>query len=818
MGEKGSGMAYEGLRDIMDVDSRGRAYVPGTRSDGGKFPRYLSKQQQEQVEAHADQIRDGIEAREASHILNRVISDNGKNPITDKAELRDALVVATDDLDLEDYTDKEIKRYVKDLKKTVKEYDAKNIVEKSEEDNSPELAKLNNEVTELRGQVDELKKLVERLVADGPTPVSNEEDSGGKEKVSPEKIKSAMDTLLDGNPVVEKYKKARDQVVGRMPADKNNKPDADSQKKTNEAVKNYYAAMKELDTELIRLANAGELKISIDGTEHVLTPEQIRAYLDDGKIVELEVSGKSKESKESSEEKKAREKAERDARLEELKKLIASYEGVIANEIAGGEDDLSDKKKNMIEELRKSLKELTNEKSELDKAKKESKKDSKESDDQPGKKPSKSDLVDQKMKEGHSELLAKAEEARSKFLEIIAKEQKKTLSFRVRQNGFVDNALRYSRFGNKFGNKLANKLTEGGKEEKQAAREYVEALQAVMDERAKQYEALFEDNDKRKQNVRASIQGDYAKHMVDDQKIINKLQSDAVGKPMNKWLRRVGYAAAAIGGGSLIALTPVGWVGGLAFAGAGAGSLRILANRRNANTEVKNKEGEKASVADIKAQKNIDEFKSSIDAKMKDSNEPDMDAAGLVGHHINNTSFETSVNKIRVAELGGGAMAAGAAIKFGIDAMQGSGVLPTGDHNGNNTPGNGDHNGTGSTGAGTGAERGDETGRNIGIDQGANNTGTNGAEHQPIEDRYLDWAANDGYGNQKDNAADVFHDVLGYPREAVTPDWLENLAKEAGVNWQEGQTLSFKGSLLNNPDNSNLLRMLEFSRDNNIIP
>ncbi|MCA9341696.1 hypothetical protein KC952_04170, partial [Candidatus Saccharibacteria bacterium] len=202
MGEKGSGMGYEGLRDIIDVDSIGRAYTSSNKSGGGTRSRLISKEHMKQVEAHADQIRDGLEAREASHILNRAISHDGENPITDKAELRDALVVATDDLDLEDYTDKEIKRYVKDLRKTVKEYDAKNIVKKSEEDNSPELAKLNNEVTELRGQVDELKKLVERLVADRSAPGSDEEDSGGKEKVSPEKIKSAMDTLLDGNPVV----------------------------------------------------------------------------------------------------------------------------------------------------------------------------------------------------------------------------------------------------------------------------------------------------------------------------------------------------------------------------------------------------------------------------------------------------------------------------------------------------------------------------------------------------------------------------------------------------------------------------------------
>lgn len=85
-----------------------------------------------------------------------------------------------------------------------------------------------------------------------------------------------------------------------------------------------------------------------------------------------------------------------------------------------------------------------------------------------------------------------------------------------------------------------------------------------------------------------------------------------------------------------------------------------------------------------------------------------------------------------------------------------------------------------------------------------------------LENPYFKWHI-DANGVQQDNAADVFHDLLGYNKGHVTPEWLGQLADKAGVDWTPGHTLVFEGHL-NDEANAQLKQMLEYAQQHNLKP
>ncbi len=85
-----------------------------------------------------------------------------------------------------------------------------------------------------------------------------------------------------------------------------------------------------------------------------------------------------------------------------------------------------------------------------------------------------------------------------------------------------------------------------------------------------------------------------------------------------------------------------------------------------------------------------------------------------------------------------------------------------------------------------------------------------------LKNPYFEWHI-DADGVQQDNAADVFHDLLGYDTKAVSPEWLGKVARDAGVDWTPGNTLVHQGHL-NDPANEQLKKMLEFAHSHNLQP
>ncbi len=156
------------VKDLVNVDSKAKAHVPtGSGKASGNF---LSDHELAMIAAHKDQIEDGLEARNADYIINRLISHNGENELTDPVEVRNALVVGLDDLDLEDYDDEEIIQFVEDKRRELAEYKGATVAEKEvssvEIDSSnPEITQLKAENAELRAELAEMRKTIAELTA-----------------------------------------------------------------------------------------------------------------------------------------------------------------------------------------------------------------------------------------------------------------------------------------------------------------------------------------------------------------------------------------------------------------------------------------------------------------------------------------------------------------------------------------------------------------------------------------------------------------------------------------------------------------------------
>jgi hypothetical protein len=161
-------LAHE-VKDFVNVDSRDRGHVPaGNGKTSGSF---LSDHELKMINAHKGQIENGLEARNADYIINRLISHNGENELTDPAEIRDALVVGLDDLDLDDYSDEEIMQFVEDKRHELAEYNGSSIAKKEAfreatvDAQNPEIAQLKAENAELRSELAEMRKAIAELTA-----------------------------------------------------------------------------------------------------------------------------------------------------------------------------------------------------------------------------------------------------------------------------------------------------------------------------------------------------------------------------------------------------------------------------------------------------------------------------------------------------------------------------------------------------------------------------------------------------------------------------------------------------------------------------
>ena len=151
-------------------------------------------------------------------------------------------------------------------------------------------------------------------------------------------------------------------------------------------------------------------------------------------------------------------------------------------------------------------------------------------------------------------------------------------------------------------------------------------------------------------------------------------------RPMSKWLRRLGYVSAgAVGGLTAIFSLPLG----LAVAGAGAGTFRYLANKRNANTKVgprdknpSNRQYKAEAVADVYHQQFLEAMQARAEVAEQEGSDWEPGARDIVNRHIDETSTEVgkNVRKLVIPVLG--AVGAALATKFSIEALGSGAVHP----------------------------------------------------------------------------------------------------------------------------------------------
>ncbi len=239
---------------------------------------------------------------------------------------------------------------------------------------------------------------------------------------------------------------------------------------------------------------------------------------------------------------------------------------------------------------------------------------------------------------------------REAYLKYMAESQKLHWNKgRIKTNGKLAVALRGLGADN-----LVDQLTQSTEEEEKLKTDYNKYLETKQKEALKDYEEGSEEF----YEARAKfLTEQYAK---DTQKIA-ELQKDNAKKPMNKWLRRAGYAGAGVAGG-LIALTPLGLVGGAAAAAGGAIALRRNANKRNALTESKDGEG---LVVDQLAKERATKFGNNASEHKKD-----YDANTITDWHEDDKKTEIDKNRRQMLVPVLGAVAVSLATKYGIDFAQ----------------------------------------------------------------------------------------------------------------------------------------------------
>lgn len=281
------------------------------------------------------------------------------------------------------------------------------------------------------------------------------------------------------------------------------------------------------------------------------------------------------------------------------------------------------------------------------------------------------------------EHIRRYEAVRENFQEVVARKQK-SHGLRINPNGKVAQFLIGS---GRWGAKLADRLMRPSKEEQEAAAAYEAVLTQVDADRRDFLSREINDGNLTEEEVRG-LRGQFftAEHYGNVQEIA-RLQMDR-GKdedgnrrrPMSKWLRRLGYVSAgAVGGLTAIFSLPLG----LAVAGAGAGTFRYLANKRNANTKVgprdknpSNRQYKAEAVADVYHQQFLEAMQARAEVAEQEGSDWEPGARDIVNRHIDETSTEVgkNVRKLVIPVLG--AVGAALATKFSIEALGSGAVYP----------------------------------------------------------------------------------------------------------------------------------------------
>lgn len=281
------------------------------------------------------------------------------------------------------------------------------------------------------------------------------------------------------------------------------------------------------------------------------------------------------------------------------------------------------------------------------------------------------------------EHIRRYEAERERFQQVMDRKQK-SHGLRINPSGkLMERLLGCGRLGAK----LADRLTRPSKEEQEAAAAYEAALTQVDADRRDFLSREINDGNLTEEEVRG-LRGQFftAEHYGNVQEIA-RLQMDR-GKdkdgnrrrPMSKWLRRLGYVSAgAVGGLTAIFSLPLG----LAVAGAGAGTFRYLANKRNANTKVgprdknpSNRQYKAEAVADVYHQQFLEAMQARAEVAEQEGSDWEPGARDIVNRHIDETSTEVgkNVRKLVIPVLG--AVGAALATKFSIEALGSGAVHP----------------------------------------------------------------------------------------------------------------------------------------------
>lgn len=229
-------------------------------------------------------------------------------------------------------------------------------------------------------------------------------------------------------------------------------------------------------------------------------------------------------------------------------------------------------------------------------------------------------------------------EARALYLEEAAKMQK-THWYGVRESrAFMWLKAKFPKIADKVGDALSKP-------------------QDRLEELGRQYEAFLGDYLRNTRDNEAARREYLVQLLVADTRRIVALQRQSAPKPMSKWLRRAGYAAAGVAGG-LAAFGGLGVALGAGIAGAGALAIRGRANKRNANAMVRDEGGHLRSAAGMNANMVVERFKNSYENPTETQ---------FIGHLNEMTDKEVQKNRRRMLWPLVGAVGVALATKYGAD-------------------------------------------------------------------------------------------------------------------------------------------------------
>lgn len=161
-----------------------------------------------------------------------------------------------------------------------------------------------------------------------------------------------------------------------------------------------------------------------------------------------------------------------------------------------------------------------------------------------------------------------------------------------------------------------------------------------LEEFGVKYEEAMADVLNRDHKDEASRREFLVNQLTKDAHTIAAMQREGSGRPMNKWLRRAGYAGAGfVAGSAAVVLGPIGSVvvaGGALVTAAG---LRMKANKMNAKLTAIDDDGNEVYVADQKAKEHAENFRNNFDPTK---------AADVVDYLTVATSHEVRDNRRRI--------------------------------------------------------------------------------------------------------------------------------------------------------------------------